>query len=501
MTWAVLLRRVGWKEMDFRKMNLKEDMAPKDINIIPYPEIIKLSAGKLVLGNSPRICTTTSELHPLACILSEEIRLLTNKKIAVTDDTPRPGDILLKIDPGLKAESYSFKVNDIISVYGGNYVGVAFGTVTLLQAFTIKDSEIRLPHLEVKDKPFVNYNGLMLDLARNWHPLAVIKQAVILCRWYKIRYLHLHFCDNESFRFPSKAFPELLTKGNHYTLSQLRELENFARDRGVTIIPEMDVPGHSRSAVTSMPELLDCDPPSGEVLCVGRESTYQTLDVLIGEFCEVFRSTPYFHIGADEVKKESWAKCKYCQAYMAENAIKNIDELYRHFIVRMNKVVKKHGKKMFIWEGFSRKGKIEIPRDITVMVFECLYNLPQYLIEDGYNVINTTWEPLYVVEDEREKIWSLEYIYNWNLYRWKNWWEKSKAFHGINIKPTKKVIGAQMCAWEVFGKNVFRLCRKRLPAMSERIWNPEANRSFIDFSKRLSVTDAKLTDLLSGKRI
>jgi hexosaminidase len=162
----------------------------------------------------------------------------------------------------------------------------------------------------------------------------------------------------------------------------------------------------------------------------------------------------------------------------------------------MNEVVKKHGKKTIVWEGFHKEGKVVIPRDITVMIFECLYNLPADLISDGYPVINTAWQPIYVVGN---RAWSPEYIYGWNMYRWENCWNKSAAYgKGIKVEPTKQVLGAQMCAWEQSDQIEVRSLRERLPAMSERIWNPDATCDFTNFAARLRITDASLTKLLQG---
>jgi len=121
---------------------------------------------------------------------------------------------------------------------------------------------------------------------------------------------------------------------------------------------------------------------------------------------------------------------------------------------------------MIVWEGFRNRGTIQIPHDITVMVFECKYNLPQNLIAGGYQIINTSWKPLYVVQETAEKFrcWSPRYIYGWNRYRWENWWNQSLAYpDGINVKPSDQVIGAQMCSWGLAGN-------REVPYHRQRLW-------------------------------
>ena len=123
---------------------------------------------------------------------------------------------------------------------------------------------------------------------------------------------------------------------------------------------------------------------------------------------DIFRTTPYFHIGADEVGMDPWKNCKDCQAFMAAQKLDDVNELYRHFIVRMNEIVKHHGKKTIVWEGFHKEGKTEIPPRCDGDGVESLYNIAPDLIAQGYSVINTSWKPLYVVNQRK---WSPEYIY------------------------------------------------------------------------------------------
>jgi hexosaminidase len=312
----------------------------------------------------------------------------------------------------------------------------------------------------------------------------------------KIGYLQLHFTDDQSWTFPSKAYPKLATPDRQYTLEELRELEAFASTRGVTIVPEIEAPGHSMALIHALPEVVGNDPlaAGSNALCVGRESTYQTLDTILGEVCDVFKSTPYLHIGADEVNKSAWTQCKHCIEYRKQRGIENEEELYRHFINRMNDLVKKYGKRTIVWEGFKVTGKISISKDITVMEFESLYEMPQNYVAAGYAVINTAWQPLYVVN---EKNWTPEKIFSWNMYRWEHWISQSPAYpNGIDVPETPLIVGAQMCSWEQPAKDEIPSLRHRLAAMSERVWDHSTRRTFADFSARLESADAKLTKLL-----
>lgn len=262
-------------------------------DIVPAPRSVEVSQGNLVLG--ARVVAGQAELRPLAGILVDEMRLLTGKKMSVVPEEPGAGGILLEIDKRLTGEEYVLETGDMAVVRGGNYMAVAMGTVSLLQAVSVREGAVIVSRMTVKDRPVASYRGLLIDLARKWHKPETVKQIVVMCRWYKIGYLQLHLTDDQSFVFPSQAYPQAATSGRSYTSEELRELEVFARDRGVVIVPELEAPGHSRALRQALPQ-LNCS-AGGAAICPGKESTYEVLDKLTGEMAAVFQTTPYFDIG------------------------------------------------------------------------------------------------------------------------------------------------------------------------------------------------------------
>jgi hexosaminidase len=468
----------------------------QELKLLPFTKTCEPGGGRLTLNTECQIVAADESLIPLANVASEEMRLLFGAKCRVVRDGAENGAITLKIDKRLGSEAYELEVRDGAVVKGGSYKGVVWGLVTLLQSANADSGKVVVPQMKIADRPFAEYRGLVIDLARRWHPIETVKQVVVLAHWYKIGYLQLHFTDNESWTFPSTAYPKLATPGRQYTLDQLRDLESYAAARGVTILPSLEMPGHSGAVVSALPTLVGDDPlvPDTGALCPGRESTYKYAETLVGEVCDVFRSTPYYHIGGDEVNMSAWAKCKHCIGFRKQHDIESDEELYRYFLVRLNDIVKKHGKRMIVWEGFKAKGKIPVPKDITVMEFESYYELPQNYTAAGYKVINTAWQPLYVVNARK---WSPEKILSWDMYHWENWVPYSAAYgKGIDVPPTPLVIGAQMCAWEQAANIEIPTLRERLAAMSERLWDHKTRRTFADFSARLKSTDSKLTKLL-----
>jgi len=471
------------------------------VSVIPWPASVKAGSGELELGADSRIVARQAELKPLAEVLAEEVFLLTGRRLAATSGRAKPGDIVLELSNSLKGEAHAVGITDRASVRGGSYASVAAGTATLVQLLGAGGGNVSLPRVAIADKPRSRYRGLMVDVARQWYSVETLKQIIILCRLYKIRQIQLHLTDDQSFTFPSTAFPKLATKGRHYTLGQLHDLVKFADARGVTLVPEFETPGHSSAMRRAMPELFDSiDPATGKmrnlgVLNMATEQMYQAMDTLVGEMSEVFESSPYFHVGCDEVWLARVGGTPEAKAYMAKHGLRNPHDLYLKHIVRMNEIVKRHGKQTVLWEGFGGTGSpsVQIPKDILVIAWETMYQLPQSLLKNGYTLINCAWKPLYVVNDTR---WAPEYIYGWNMWRWENHWVHAPSFTPIQIEPTDRVIGAQMCVWEQAAYKAIPSLRKRLAAMSERTWNPKAGRTYKDFNERFQSTDRVLSRVL-----
>jgi len=217
------------------------------------------------------------------------------------------------------------------------------------------------------------------------------------------------------------------------------------------------------------------------------------MEVVIREVCEVFASSPYVHIGADECSLGGIGESAEEKAFMAKHGIQGRGGLYNYYIVRINEIIKKQGKQTICWEGFhGNGGGVNIPTDIIVMPFESTYNPANNLVKLGYTVINTAWKPLYVVNARH---WPAQYIYeNWNMRLWEH--HINTRCH-IQLAPSDPVLGAQMCAWEQPADRELPSTRVRLHAMSERIWNPEAGKTYAEFAVRAAGAD-KLLDRLLG---
>ena len=471
--------------------------------LVPGVKSLLSTGGEFNLGGTSRIVAVDDKFLPLARLLSDEIFLLTGLRLKAGAGFPQAGDIVLELGQDFEGEEYSLLVSDRAIVRGGNYQAAARGTVTLLQSLTVNNASVSLPRMTLHDRPNASYRGLMVDLARKWHTAENVKQLITLCRWYKIRYLHLHLTDNESFTFPSQAFPKLPTKKYHYTLEELHDLENFANERGVTLVPEFEMPYHANSMILAMPKLFavkdyekydeKIDRKYDRLINMGREEVYSALDKIIGEMADVFRASPYFHVGGDEARLEMIENDPEAKDYMRQHGLKNVKELYRHFLVRIDEIVKRHGKQMIAWEGFEREGEVRIPKDVVVMSWWTANYLPNLLVEDGYHVISASCKPLYVVNAQKD---SLRSIYDWNMYLWANHSRKVPAYHPIQLKLNDLVLGAEVCSWEQEEKEELPSLRKRLAVLSERLWNTEASPDFENFASRLNKTDQALENFV-----
>ena len=472
----------------------------KGLNIIPIPKETLLSGKVIVLSTKSKIYSENQEVLPLLTLFKTELKQVTGFDIGITNAAGKEADIIFAIDSQLADDEYHIDVNSVINVTGGTYQALAMARTTFLQMSSAENDGLYFPVVKIKDRPSANYRGLMIDLARNWHSVGAIKKLIDLASFYKSNYLHLHFTDYQSYTLPSKKYPKLSTPDRHYTFEELEELEAYSQLRGITIIPEIDVPGHSSAIVKAYPEIFALKDVEDNpwIINMGKEEVYTALEDIFSEIIQVFQASPYFHIGGDEAIFNKTMDDPDVQDYMNAHQLgDDVHELYRHFLVRMNDIVKKHGKQMCVWEGFRREGQVPIPKDIIVYEFETNRYLPNHLVEDGYTVVNTSWKPLYVVN---KKKWGPKTIYNWNMWRWENWFPKAPSFTPIQVAPSPLIIGAQMCAWEQPEEVEFISLRKRLPALNERIWNTEERVPYAAFIQQLERVDKKLSLLVADER-
>lgn len=466
--------------------NLAAEVAANkaELTFVPWPESVKQTGGELSVTAAGRIVASDKALAPLAQVVSDELFLLTGVRLAPAAGSAKVGDIALAIDPKLQPEAaYTVTVGDRVVVTGGAYLGAAHGTALLLQAVRAGKGGFSLPKMTVQDRPYSEYYGQMVDIARQNNSLEELKGVVNLMRLYRMRFLQLHMTDDQAWTFPSTAFPKLgktnwATRGGPvpkvYTVAQWKELVRYADERGVTFVPEIETPGHSGAARRDAPEVFG---PDVAVMNMTNPKMYDALDTIIGEVCEVFKSSPYIHIGCDECNIEPISRDANSGEFRKAHGITDGTDLFAWHIAKMNEIVKKHGKRTIAWQDGAFNARV--PKDVIIMVWHIDGDngaTPGY-VQEGRPVIQVTWTPC-VYQPVKD-------VYEWNA--WKKEWPQGG-----------KMLGAQLVLWELSGAPAVPFLRYKTPPRGERVWNPYAGLPYPHFAQRLEATDEMLDRLLTG---
>ena len=481
-------------------------------NLLPTPKSVSMAEGTMPLTAGSRIVATDPRLEPLAAILSDEISILTGLKIATAKDAGRAGDIVLKINPRLRADAdilavqnqkivhtrdfaHTIAISDTAVVEGWDYRAVCEGTATILQAITGKDGKYALPRTKIKDWPHADYTGVMVDVARQRIPIDALKAVIKACRLWKIRYCQLHLSDDEGFTFPSKAFPKLGSKNVAMTIfggvppavpevydpKALRDLVAFADARGVTLVPELETPGHSEAMCRAMPEVF----AGPKVMKITSDDMYKALDTLVGEMCDVFKSSPYFHIGGDESYLNEIEELAETKAYIKKKGMKGFGDVAVQHVRRMNEIVRRKGKMTLAWDGDKMAFDPKTMKDEVIIMNWFPWPLADGLQKQGFATITVPWDPGAPPD--------------WNIY----------VCNQCRLAPKARVLGASQTMWmmsasalvgdflggDVNGASCEGYIRS-LCDRAERTWGPANKIEDAEFKNRTAAARALLDKLV-----
>ena len=303
------------------------------------------------------------------------------------------------------------------------------------------------------------------------------------------------------------TIPELPTCDRHYSYSDIQEIRDYAQQRGIVLIPEIEMPGHAIPLNATYPDVFMDSTPDGylaqrgrtpTVICAGSSRCFDALTKLIDEVLAMFPDSPYIHLGGDEAAIEIWEHCEVCQAYMAEKGLSSVKELYSEFTARITDYVLEKGRIPIVWEGFPREAAHRISKKVLVMAWECYYNQPEDLLEDGFSIINCAWKPLYLCPGTTD--WTYRDILRWNVGNMQNFSPKSRATHNpVNLPPHEKLLGAQLCAWEACYEYEIHPIVDMMAAFSERLWRSEPLCSEFAFDEKLKMQRTKAYRLIQQK--
>ena len=473
--------------------------------IIPTPKAVERQEGYCQLPTC--IFAEDPTLSTLANTFCDCVFKLFGKAVLTAK-----GGITLRLDPTLPQGSYTLDTRKDVLLSASSEEGIGYALATLFQMIAEIDGKLYLARVYVQDTPDKEYRALMVDLAREWHPLEQVLKYIDICFLLKIRYLHLHFIDDQRYTLPSRVFPDVTKYSRHYTYEEIAHLRAYAKTRNILLIPEIEVPGHAAMLVKTYPEIfaLHLNGESGSTLvteggavitarnivCAGSQVAENAIHALLSEICEMFPDSPYIHIGGDEANIRAWESCAECLDYMKRHGISDVYELYSEFTGRVARMVLSLGRTPIVWEGFPETGVHYIPKETVVIAWESHYQTADRLLANGFRIINSSWQPLYIVPNYRLR-WGATDILAWNVFNWQHWWEKSVATNSpIQLAPTNRVLGAQLCSWECTYEEEIGKILENLATVSERTWNVGTPPDTAPFLSRLRQVAHRIARLI-----
>ena len=388
--------------------------APKNlqtINVVPYPNEVQIKSGEFCVAGADVKYDAAADERTKALIeaFAQQLSLVTGAESGVSEDN---GEIAFILDAEMPHEAYTLNVtNKGVEVKASGLNGFNYAIQTIKQMLPVEvfgkvaaaDKEWTLPCVKINDAPRFGYRGLHMDVSRHFFDMDEVKRYLDIMEVHKLNTLHWHITDDQGWRLEIKKYPRLTEvgavrkqtlvghlfdsevydgtpygEGCYFTQDQVREILDYAAGKGITVIPEIDLPGHMLAALAAYPELGCTGGPydvwgkwgvADDVLCVGKEKTMQFLEDVLTEVCELFPAE-YVHIGGDECPKVRWEKCPHCQAKIAELGLKDDDRFQaEHYLqgyvtARMEKFLAEKGKKLIGWDEILEG---ELAPNATVM--------------------------------------------------------------------------------------------------------------------------------------
>lgn len=474
--------------------------------VIPLPQEIKITTGNFVLNDRTSIVypKDNKEMQQNANLLAEYIHQMSGKKLKVTDEPVTSNAIILAT--GLNAdnaEAYQLKVTqDNVTITGTSEAGTFYGIQTLRKSLPITNKgDISLPAAEINDYPRFSYRGVHLDVSRHFFPADSVKHFIDMMALHNINRLHWHLTDDQGWRIEIKKRPELTTIGSKrsetvighnsgeydgipysgfYTQDEAREIVKYAKERHITVIPEIDLPGHMQAALAAYPE-LGCTGGlyevwkmwgvSEDVLCAGNDKTLTFIEDVLNEIVDIFPSE-YIHVGGDECPKVRWKKCPKCQARIKELGLKadkghTAEQRLQSYIINYaEQFLNGKGRQIIGWEEILEGG---LAPNATVMSWrgieggieavkhkhDAIMTPSSFLYFDYYQTMDTDNEPVPQI---------------------------------LTPEEAKHIVGVQANLWTEYIPTYSQVEYMELPrmaALSEIQWTMPKKKEYADFLKRL----------------
>jgi hexosaminidase len=467
------------------------------LNLLPLPASAQSGTGSLGVDSSFSVAFTGHTEPRLERAGDRFLRQLarqTGLPLALKPAKTAKATLVIQTDHASKEiqelgedESYVLEVTTTgAKLTAPTPLGAIHGLQTFLQLVDVSPGGFAAPALTIQDKPRFPWRGLMIDSARHFIPLDVIRRNIDAMEAVKMNVFHWHLSENQGFRVESRKFPKLHEMGSdglYYTQEEMRDVITYARDRGIRVVPEFDMPGHSTAWFVGHPELASGKGPYeierkwgifDPAMDPTNEKVYKFLDELIGEMAKVFPDH-YFHIGGDEVNGKEWDANPKIQAFMKAHGIKNNEALQAYFSGRVQKLVTKHGKTVVGWDEVLVAG---VPKDIVIQSWRGQASLAQ-AAKQGYRGILSNGYYLDL---------------GWSAARHYAVDPLSGDAANLSAEEKQRILGGESCMWAeyVSPENVDSRIWPRNAAIAERLWSPQEVRDPASMYARLDLISARL---------
>jgi hexosaminidase len=444
--------------------------------LMPLPVTVQPASGKLVVNANFVVETMGGADARLAPAVKAFLtRVSRQTGVMYAPLPPAPADAqTLTIDcaggpeyPTLgEDESY---ILDVSGAKAGIKAATAEGAIhalaTFAQLIQPGPDGFEVAGVHIEDRPRFPWRGLVLDVSRHWMPVEVVERNLDAMAAVKLNVLHLHLSDDQEFRVESKRFPllhELGSNGEYYTQDQIRAVVAYARDRGIRVVPEFDVPGHTTAWFMGYPELASTPGPfalgggGGSAMDPSKESTYAFLDAFTGEMTQLFPD-PYYHIGGDEVRAQAWTSNASIMAFAKEHGMADAPAIQVYFNQRLLKIVQKYGKTMVGWDEILVPG---LPTDAVIQSWRGQKSLSD-AASKGYRGI-LSWGYYLDYLNPASQHYAVDPL-------------GGPAAASLTPEQAARIMGGEACMWsELVGQEtVDSRVWPRMAAIAERLWSPQ----------------------------
>jgi hexosaminidase len=485
-----------WLLSAFICVNLRPDLiaSAAPLPLMPMPVRVETASGALQIDSGFTVVAACGDLRTQATIKRFEARITKQTGLPILlpklPSRDRKGAVLLvecrERAPEYPAlgedESYQLDIAASGARLGARTVtGVLRGLETFAQLVGPGPDGFQAPAIHIEDQPRFPWRGLMLDVSRHWMPLEVVERNLDAMAAVKLNVFHWHLSDDQGFRVESKRYPKLQqlgSDGNFYTQAEIRHAVVYARDRGIRVVPEFDMPGHTTSWLVGYPELASAPGPYAVERKWGifrptidptREETYVFLDGFIAEMAALFPD-PYFHIGGDEVEETQWKGSPSIQAFARAHRLNNAHDIQTYFNRRVERLLKKHGKTMTGWDEVLNP---DLPPDTVIQSWRGPASLAE-AANKGYRSLLSFG---YYLDHLKP---AAEHYANDPL---------AGAAGDLTPAQAARILGGEACMWTEYtsAETVDSRIWPRMAAIAERLWSARTVTDLDSMYARLEV--------------